>query len=237
MRRVAIPGAIAQSVVATVLGALLAHAFGWGWSAGIVFGMALAVASTVVLIRVLADNNDLHTPGRPHRRRLAGGRGPVHRRRAGAAAGAVRRHGAAAEPLWSRSADRRVKVGGAGRRSRSSSATRVIPRLLDYVAATRSRELFTLTVLVMALGIAVGSALSLRRLDGAGRVPRRHGRRPVRVTACAPRPRRCRCATRSRCCSSSRSACCSIPRALLESPRPDRRRRWRSSWSASRWSR
>ncbi len=37
--------------------------------------------------------------------------------------------------------------------------TRVIPRLLDYVAATRSRELFTLTVLVLALGIAVGSAL------------------------------------------------------------------------------
>ena len=37
-------------------------AFGWGWPAGIVFGMALAVASTVVLIRVLADNRDLHTP-------------------------------------------------------------------------------------------------------------------------------------------------------------------------------
>ena len=36
-------------------------AFGWDWSAGLIFGMALAVASTVVLIRVLADNNDLHT--------------------------------------------------------------------------------------------------------------------------------------------------------------------------------
>ena len=36
-------------------------AFGWDWSAGLVFGMALSVASTVVLIRVLADNNDLHT--------------------------------------------------------------------------------------------------------------------------------------------------------------------------------
>ena len=62
VRRVAIPGAVAQSVVATVLGALLAVAFGWTWSAGIVFGMALSVASTVVLVRVLADNNDLHTP-------------------------------------------------------------------------------------------------------------------------------------------------------------------------------
>ncbi len=61
VRRVAIPGAVAQSAVATVLGALLARAFGWDWSAGLIFGMALAVASTVVLVRVLADNNDLHT--------------------------------------------------------------------------------------------------------------------------------------------------------------------------------
>src|SRR4029450_10874835 len=62
VRRVAIPGAVAQSAIATGLGALIARAFGWEWSGGPVFGMALAVASTVVLIRVLADNNDLHTP-------------------------------------------------------------------------------------------------------------------------------------------------------------------------------
>src|SRR5580765_2323166 len=62
VRRVAVPGAIAQSAVATALGALLGRAFGWDWSAGIVFGMALSVASTVVLVRVLADSNDLHTP-------------------------------------------------------------------------------------------------------------------------------------------------------------------------------
>src|SRR6185295_5003050 len=46
----------------TGLGAVIARAFGWDWSAGIVFGMALAVASTVVLVRILADNRDLHTP-------------------------------------------------------------------------------------------------------------------------------------------------------------------------------
>ena len=62
VRRVAIPGAIAQSALATVLGAVIARLFGWSWAAGIVFGMALAVASTVVLIRVLADHRDLHTP-------------------------------------------------------------------------------------------------------------------------------------------------------------------------------
>src|SRR5687768_4824224 len=58
VRRVAIPGAIAQSAVATGLGIMLARAFGWDWSAGLIFGMALAVASTVVLVRVLADNGD-----------------------------------------------------------------------------------------------------------------------------------------------------------------------------------
>ena len=61
VRRVAVPGAVAQSVAATALGAVLAHWLGWSWPAGIVFGMALAVASTVVLIRVLADHNQLHT--------------------------------------------------------------------------------------------------------------------------------------------------------------------------------
>ena len=62
VRRVAIPGAIVQSAVATALGAWLAHSIGWSWPSGIVFGIALAVASTVVLVRVLADHNALHTP-------------------------------------------------------------------------------------------------------------------------------------------------------------------------------
>src|SRR5687768_17487970 len=62
VRRVATLGAIAQSLVATALGAIVTHAFGWSWIAGIVFGLALSVASTVVLMRVLIDANDLHTP-------------------------------------------------------------------------------------------------------------------------------------------------------------------------------
>src|SRR5213593_2803854 len=62
VRRVALPGAIVQSGMATVLGAVVARAFGWSWAAGVVFGLALSVASTVVLMRVLTDNNDLHTP-------------------------------------------------------------------------------------------------------------------------------------------------------------------------------
>ena len=62
VRRIAVPGAIGQIVVATALGTLVALAFNWGWTAGIVFGLAISVASTVVLVRVLSDNRDLHTP-------------------------------------------------------------------------------------------------------------------------------------------------------------------------------
>src|SRR5215470_12350567 len=61
VRRVAIPGAVVQSLVATGLGAAVAHTFGWGWAASIVFGLSLSVASTVVLIRVLSDSRQLHT--------------------------------------------------------------------------------------------------------------------------------------------------------------------------------
>src|SRR5687768_12892639 len=62
VRRVAVPGAAVGQGLATALGCLAALGFGWGWSAGLVFGLAISVASTVVLLRVLADNNDLHTP-------------------------------------------------------------------------------------------------------------------------------------------------------------------------------
>src|SRR5262245_27056877 len=62
VRRVALPGAVVQSLVATALGAVTVRAFGWGWDAGVVYGLAVSVASTVVLIRVLADHHDLHTP-------------------------------------------------------------------------------------------------------------------------------------------------------------------------------
>ena len=51
-----------QSLVATGLGALAARAVGWEWSSGVVLGLALSVASTVVLVRVLSDHHDLHTP-------------------------------------------------------------------------------------------------------------------------------------------------------------------------------
>jgi CPA2 family monovalent cation:H+ antiporter-2 len=156
VRRVAVPGAIAQSAVATLLGAVVAHWFGWSWSAGLVFGMALAVASTVVLIRVLADHRDLHTP-----------------------TGHIAVGWLVVEDLFTVIALVLLPALFAGGGSETSIlvalgvtafkvaalvgftivvGTRVIPYVLDHIADTGSRELFTLTVLTLALGIAVGSA-------------------------------------------------------------------------------
>src|SRR3954469_11047035 len=59
VRRIAIPGAIGQSLAATLLGVAVAVGFGMAWKTGLVLGMAMAVASTVVLIRVLTDNHML----------------------------------------------------------------------------------------------------------------------------------------------------------------------------------
>jgi CPA2 family monovalent cation:H+ antiporter-2 len=157
VRRVALPGAIVQSTLATVLGAVVARAFGWSWAAGIVFGLALSVASTVVLLRVLTDHSDLHTPTG----HIAVGwlvvedlftvlvlvllPTLVNSPQAGlshvslALAVGLLKVAALVAGIF--------LIGG-----------RLIPWLLEHVAATHSRELFTLTILVLALGIAVGSA-------------------------------------------------------------------------------
>jgi monovalent cation:H+ antiporter-2, CPA2 family len=59
VRRIALPGAILQIAVATALGMGVAHLWGWGWGAGLVFGLALSVASTVVLLRALEERGIL----------------------------------------------------------------------------------------------------------------------------------------------------------------------------------
>ncbi len=61
VRKVAVPGAIAQIVIATGIGMLLALSWGWGITSGVVFGLALSVASTVVLLRALEDHNLVQT--------------------------------------------------------------------------------------------------------------------------------------------------------------------------------
>ena len=158
VRRVAVPGAMGQSLAATVAGRLLSPmAFGWGWAGGIVLGLAISVASTVVLVRVLTDNVDLHTPTG----HIAVGWLIVEDLFTVVALvllPALFGPGQADPCKWPLAARH---VGLEDRRSGRLTLVvggRVIPWLLERVAATRSRELFTLTVLVLALGIAVGSA-------------------------------------------------------------------------------
>jgi CPA2 family monovalent cation:H+ antiporter-2 len=156
VRRVAVPGAIAQSGVATALGLALGLAMGWSWPAGLIFGMALAVASTVVLVRVLADHHDLHTPAG----HIAVGWLVVEDLFTVLALVLLPALFGRAEspmPLWLALGGTALKVGALVAFTVFVGA-RLIPRVLDHVARTRSRELFTLTVLVVALGIAVGSA-------------------------------------------------------------------------------
>jgi monovalent cation:H+ antiporter-2, CPA2 family len=156
VRGIAVPGAILQSIVATVLGVVLAHTMGWGWAGGTVFGIALAVASTVVVVRVLSDYNSLHTPAG----HIAVGWlvvQDIFTVLAIVLLPALFGPDDSGQSIWVAVALTALKV-SALLAFTSIVGARVIPRVLDRVAATRSRELFTLTVLVIALGIAVGSA-------------------------------------------------------------------------------
>ena len=157
VRRIAIPGAAAGIAAATALGATAAYYLAeWTWVSSIVFGLSLSVASTVVLVRVLSDRNQLHT-----------------------SSGHISVGWLVAEDvltvvalvllptLVSRQLTPLAIVFSVGLTALKIAAlvavaaiagSRLIPRILDSVAATRSRELFTLTVLVMALGIAVGAS-------------------------------------------------------------------------------
>jgi CPA2 family monovalent cation:H+ antiporter-2 len=156
-RRIALPGALAQSLVATALGAAMAWALGWGFAAGLVYGLALSVASTVVLTRVLVDNNDLHTSTGY----IAVGWLVVEDLFTVAVlvllAALFAGQGAGPGGVLLALALAALKI-AALVASTFLLGGRLIPWLLERVAATRSRELFTLTILVVALGIAVGSA-------------------------------------------------------------------------------
>ncbi len=156
VRRVAVPGALLQIAAATTLGTMVGVAFGWAWPEPLVFGLCVSVASTVVLTRVLGDRNELHTP-LGHTAvgwlvvqdifavfvlvlmpaLIGGGDGGF-----AAVAGVV---GLAGVKILALAVI--VLIGGG----------EVIPWLLRRVAATHSRELFTLTILVLAIGISVGS--------------------------------------------------------------------------------
>lgn len=154
VRSIAIPGALGRMVITTLLGFGLSRLWGWPISAGIVIGLSISIASTVVLLRVLMDNGLLNT------------------QQGQAAVGWVVVEDLATVLIlvlmptlantsngfsWGQLGLTLLKAAGfviivlfAG--------TRLIPWVLLRIAHTRSRELFILAILAIALGIALGAA-------------------------------------------------------------------------------
>ncbi|MFC4821045.1 YbaL family putative K(+) efflux transporter [Dokdonella ginsengisoli] len=162
VKAIAIPGAIAQIAFATGLGLLLAWGLDWSFGAGLVFGLALSVASTVVLLRALEERRLLETS----RGRIAVGWLIVEDLAMVLALVLL--------PALSGLLGGRVE-GGGGNLFATLGLTlgkvtafvaimlivgrRVIPWLLERTAGVGSRELFTLAVLAIALGVAYASAV------------------------------------------------------------------------------
>ena len=156
VRKIAIPGAIAQMTFATVLGTGLGFLMGWGTAGSLLFGLALSVASTVVLLRALEERQLLDTRAG----HIAVGWLIVEDLAMVIALVVVpvlAGDGATGGELLTELAFTVLRVGGfvalmwiVGRR--------VIPWTLARVADTGSRELFTLGVLAIGLGVAVGAA-------------------------------------------------------------------------------
>lgn len=166
VRRIALPGALAQIGVATALGAGVATLWGWSLGAGLVFGLALSVASTVVLLRALEQRGALQSINGqiavgwlvvedlamvlvlvllpPLAGWLGGGSQGL---------GTATTDGNLVTTLM-------VTIGkvSAFVALMLLVGRRVFPWLLGLVADTGSRELFTLSVIAAAVGIAYGSA-------------------------------------------------------------------------------
>jgi CPA2 family monovalent cation:H+ antiporter-2 len=159
VRRIVVPGALAQMAVSVALGIGLAHWFGWALGSGLVFGLALSVASTVVLMRALADHHLLDS----ERGHLAVGwlvfqdlltvialvlLPPLAPLLAGGAAAAL-------DPM-ALAVTLGITLGkvAAFVALMLIVGRRVVPAILHYVAHTGSRELFRLAVLSVALGVA-----------------------------------------------------------------------------------
>jgi CPA2 family monovalent cation:H+ antiporter-2 len=164
VKGIALPGAILQITVATLMGIGVSHLWGWGLGAGLVFGLALSVASTVVLLRALEDRGQLDS----FNGRIAVGWLVVEDlvtvlvlvlmpALAGPLGGhAASGHGAN-DSLWLALGKTLLSVGAfvafmlvVGRK--------LFPWFLWRVAKTGSRELFTLAVIAAAVGIAYGSS-------------------------------------------------------------------------------
>lgn len=160
VRRIALPGAIFQMTLATLLGMAVAHWWGWSWGEGLIFGLSLSCASTVVLLKAVEAHGILETMNG----KIAVGwlvvedlvtvlvlvlMPPL----AGMLGGEQQSNDLS---LWQTIGFTLLQVTAfiaimlvAGRR--------IMPWLLWHIAKTGSRELFTLSVIVAAIGIAYGA--------------------------------------------------------------------------------
>lgn len=164
VKTIAVPGALFQIASATMLGALLAYWFGWPLGGGLVFGLALSVASTVVLLRALQERHLMTS----EQGRIAVGWLIVEDLVMVLTLVAL----PAIAPLLN--ADGAAGGGPSGDILSTLGITlfkviaffavmmivgrRLIPAILHYIAHTGSRELFRLGVLTIALGVAFGAA-------------------------------------------------------------------------------
>lgn len=164
VKRIAVPGAVVQMACATLLGMGVAWGWGWEWGHGLLFGLSLSCASTVVLLKALEARGVLDSMNG----RIAVGWLVVEDLAtvlvlvllpplAGILGGEAPSTGGNQE-IWIAIAKTLLEVCAfiglmmiVGRK--------VIPWLLWHIAATGSRELFTLSVVAAAIGIAYGAAL------------------------------------------------------------------------------
>ncbi len=166
VKGIAIPGAIVQSVAATVVGMVVFHFFGWPLRAGMILGMSMAVASTVVLLRVLMDRDMLNSS---HGHAAVGWLivediftvlalvlVPLLALRPMPGGEAI---DASPPPSVLMSIGWAIVKLTALVLIVLIAGSKIVPWILAQVAKLRSRELFTLTVLVLSVAIAVGSAV------------------------------------------------------------------------------
>lgn len=159
VKGIAVPGALAQIAVATLLGLVFSHTFGWPILGGVVFGLCLSTASTVVLLRALEERRLLDT----HRGQIAIGWLIVEDL---AMVLALVLLPAFADMLSNQNSNTQQLLLNLGLTIGKVVAfivlmmvvgRRLVPWILARSAATGSRELFTLAVLALALGIAFGA--------------------------------------------------------------------------------
>ena len=166
VRRIVLLGPVVQIAIATAIGAAMATLWGWTLGGGIVLGLCLSVASTVVVLKGLEERNEVALPSG----RVAIGWLVVEDLTmvlvlvllpalAGALGGIVPGGDAATggESLALSLLVTLLKVGAFGAIV-LVGGPRALPWLLLQVARTGSRELFTLAVLTLSIGIAFGSA-------------------------------------------------------------------------------